>query len=80
LLQETLSWNPFSPPARLELAKLQAARGQWDRVVEEGEFVLRNAEQDEELLRSTHLLLARAYYRLNQPEKARRSRSWLESR
>jgi tetratricopeptide (TPR) repeat protein len=80
LLQETLSWNPFSPQARLELAKLQAARGQWDRVVEEGEFVLRNAEQDEELLRSTHLLLARAYYRLNQPEKARRSRSWLESR
>jgi tetratricopeptide (TPR) repeat protein len=80
LLQETLSWNPFSPQARLELAKLLAARGQWNKVVEEGEFVLRNAEEDEELLRSAHLLLARAYYRLNQPEKAQRSRSWLESR
>jgi tetratricopeptide (TPR) repeat protein len=80
LLQETLSWNPFSPQARLELARLLAARGQWNKVVEEGEFVLQNAEEDEELLRSAHILLARAYYRLNQPEKAQRSRSWLESR
>src|SRR5262245_31999525 len=54
LLQETLSWNPFSPQARVELAKLLAASGRWDRVVEEGEFVLRNAEEDEELLRSAH--------------------------
>lgn len=80
LLHETLSWNPFSPQARLELAKLLAARGQWDKVVEEGEFVLRNAGEDEELLRSTHTLLARAYYRLNQPEKAQRHKSWIESR
>jgi len=80
LLNETLSWNPFSPQARLELAKLLAVRGQWARVVEEGEFVLRNAAEDEELLRAAHLLLARAYYRLNQPEKARQHQAWIESR
>jgi len=79
LLHETLSWNPLSPLAHLERAKLLAARGQWDKVVEEGEFVLRNAGEDEELLRSAHLLLARAYYRLNQPEKAKWHRSWIES-
>ncbi len=79
LLREILSWNPLSPQAHVELAKLLAARGQWDKVVEEGEFVLRNAGEDEELLRSAHMLLARAYYRLNQPEKAQKHRSWLES-
>ncbi|MCI0347838.1 MAG: tetratricopeptide repeat protein, partial [Acidobacteriales bacterium] len=79
LLNETLNRNPFSPQARLELAKLLANRGQWARVVEEGEFVLQNAGEDEELLRAAHLLLARAYYRLNQPEKARRHQSWIES-
>lgn len=80
LLHEILNWNPLSPLARLELAKLLTQRGQWGKVVEVGEFVLRNAGEDEELLRSAHILLARAYYRLNQPEKARRSQSWLESR
>ncbi len=79
LLHEILSWNPLSPQAHVERAKLLAARGQWDKVVEEGEFVLRNAGEDEELLRSAHVLLARAYYHLNQPEKAQRHRSWLES-
>ncbi len=79
LVGEILSWNPLSPQAHVERAKLLAARGQWDKVVEEGEFVLRNAGEDEELLRSAHMLLARAYYRLNQPEKAQRHRSWLES-
>jgi len=79
LLNETLSWNPLSPQAHLERAKLLVARRQWDKVVEEGEFVLRNAGEDEELLRSAHLLLARAYLRLNQPEKARSHQSWLES-
>ncbi|MGH9842260.1 MAG: tetratricopeptide repeat protein [Blastocatellia bacterium] len=79
LLNETLSWNPLSPQAHLERAKLLVARRQWDKVVEEGEFVLRNAGEDEELLRSAHLLLARAYLRLNQPEKAQRHRSWIES-
>lgn len=79
LVNEALSWNPLSPPAHVERAKLLAARGQWDKVVGEGEFVLRNAGDDEELLRSAHLLLARAYLRLNQPEKAQRHRSWLES-
>ncbi len=80
LLRENLSWNPFSPQAHLELAKLLATRGQWARVAEEGEFVLRNAGEDEELLRAAHLLLARAYYRLNQPEKARQHQAWIESR
>ncbi|MGH9901385.1 MAG: tetratricopeptide repeat protein, partial [Pyrinomonadaceae bacterium] len=79
LLNEVLSLNPLSPRAHLERAKLLAARGQWQRVVEEGEFVLRNAGEDEELLRSAHLLMARAYLRLNQPEKAQRHRSWIES-
>lgn len=79
LLREILSWNPLSPQAHLERAKLLAARGQWDKVVEEGEFVLRNAGEDEELLRSAHVLLARAYLRLNQPEKARQHQSWIES-
>ena len=79
LLNETLSWNPLSPQAHLERGKLLVTRGQWDKVVEEGEFVLRNAGEDEELLRSAHMLLARAYYRLKQPEKAQLHRSWLES-
>ncbi|HWQ34470.1 MAG TPA: tetratricopeptide repeat protein [Blastocatellia bacterium] len=79
LLNETLSRNPFSPQAHLELAKLLAARGQWARVTEEGEFVVQNAGEDEELLRAAHLLLARAYLKLNQPEKARRHQAWIES-
>ncbi|MFN2515158.1 MAG: tetratricopeptide repeat protein [Pyrinomonadaceae bacterium] len=79
LLHEILRWNPLSPKAHVERAKLLAARGQWDMVIEEGEFVLRNAGEDEDLLRSAHVLLARAYYLLNQPEKAQRHRSWLES-
>jgi tetratricopeptide (TPR) repeat protein len=79
LLHEILSWNPLSPQVHLELAKLLAARGQWGKIVEEGEFVLRNAGEDEELLRSAHMLLARAYYHLNQPEKAQWHRSWIES-
>ena len=79
LLNEILSWNPLSPQAHLERAKLLAARGQWDQVVEDAEFALRNAGEDEELLRSAHVLLARAYLRLKQPEKAQRHRSWIES-
>jgi len=79
LLNETLGWNPLSPHAHLERAKLLVARRQWDKVVEEGEFVLRTAGEDEELLRSAHLLLARAYLHLNQPEKAQLHRAWLES-
>jgi tetratricopeptide (TPR) repeat protein len=80
LLNEILSWNPFSPQAHLELAKLLTQRGQWARVVEEGEFVLRNAGEDEQLLTAAHLLLARAYYRLKQPEKAQRHEAWIKSR
>jgi tetratricopeptide (TPR) repeat protein len=79
LLNEILRWNPLSPQAHLERAKLMAARGQWREVVEEGEFVLRGAGGDLELLAAAHALLARAYHRLNQPEKAQWHRSWLES-
>jgi tetratricopeptide (TPR) repeat protein len=80
ILHEALVRHPLSPQARLEWAILLAARGQWRRVVEEGEFVLRNAGDDEELLRAAHALLARAYYRLNQPEKAEWHRSQIETR
>ncbi|MGH9338988.1 MAG: tetratricopeptide repeat protein [Acidobacteriota bacterium] len=79
LLSQILSWNPLFPPARLERAKLLAARGQWDKVIEEGEFVLRSAGENTELLHAAHALLARAYYRLNQPEKAQWHRSRIES-
>jgi tetratricopeptide (TPR) repeat protein len=79
LLNEILRSNPLSPHAHLERAKLLAARGQWDKAVEEGEFALRNAEEDEELLRVAHALLVRGYRRLNQPEKAQVHQSWLES-
>lgn len=48
-------------------------------LLREGKFVLRNAGEDVELLRSAHTLLARAYLRLNQPEKAQRHRSWIEA-
>ncbi len=40
----------------MERAKLLAVRGQWDKTVEEREFVLRNGGEDEELLRSAHAL------------------------
>jgi tetratricopeptide (TPR) repeat protein len=79
LLDEVVRWNPLSPQARLERAKLLAARGSWEKVVEEGEFVLRGAGDDVETLRSAHLLLARAYLRLNRPEDARRHQEWISS-
>lgn len=79
LVEEVLRWSPFSPRAHLELAKLLAVRGQWERVVEAGEFALRNAGGDRELERSAHALLARAYLRMNKPEKAREHRAWIES-
>jgi tetratricopeptide (TPR) repeat protein len=79
LLGEVLVWNPLSPEAHAERAKLLAANGEWGKVVHEGEFVLRNAGKNVELMRAAHLLLARAYYRLNQPEKAQLHQSWLKS-
>jgi len=79
LLEEVVRWNPLSPQARLERAKLLAARGLWQKVVEEGEFVLKSAGDDTETLRSAHFLLARAYLRLNRPEEARRHREWISS-
>lgn len=79
LLNEVLGWNPLSPQAHLERAKLLTAGRQWERVVEEGEFVVRNAGEDDELLRAAHALLARAYLRLNRPEQARQHQVWIES-
>jgi tetratricopeptide (TPR) repeat protein len=79
LLNEVLSWNPLSPQAHLERAKLLVAHRAWDQVVNEGEFVLRNAGEDQELLRGAHMLLARAYLVLNQPEKAKLHQSWIDS-
>ncbi|HXH06823.1 MAG TPA: tetratricopeptide repeat protein [Vicinamibacterales bacterium] len=80
IVGEVIGWNPWLPEARAERARLLAARGDWTAVVAEGEFVLRHAEGNEALLRTAHHLLARAYYRLNQPEKAEIHRRWLESR
>ncbi|MDQ3256516.1 MAG: tetratricopeptide repeat protein, partial [Acidobacteriota bacterium] len=48
LLNEVLSLNPLSPQAHLERARMLVARRQWDKVIEEGEFVMRNAGEDEE--------------------------------
>lgn len=79
LLDEMLSWNPLSPQTHLERAKLFAARGRWEDVIEAGGFVLRNAGEEEELLRAAHVLLARAHINLKQPDKARPHRAWLES-
>jgi tetratricopeptide (TPR) repeat protein len=80
VLNEALGWNPWSPKARAERARLFASKGDWNHVVTEGEFVLRNAGEDDDLLRLAHFLLARAYYRLKQPDKAQVHRAWLESR
>lgn len=80
VLNEALGWNPWSPKARAERARLLASKGDWNHVVTEGEFVLRNAGEDDDLLRLAHFLLARAYYRLKQPDKAQVHRAWLESR
>ena len=79
LLDETISLNPLSLQAHLERAKLLAARGQWDKVIEAGEFVLRNAGEDEEMQRFARILLARAYLLSNQAEKARAHQVWIDS-
>ncbi len=79
VLRQVLSWNPLFPQARVERAKLLATNGEWQKVIEEGDFVLRNAGENQELLRAAHMLLARAYYRLKQPEKAQVHQAWLDS-
>jgi tetratricopeptide (TPR) repeat protein len=79
VLREALVWNPLSPEAHAERAKLLAASGDWGKVVDEGEFVLRTAGESMELARTAHLLLARAYYRLKQTQKAQLHESWLKS-
>ena len=78
LLRQVLAWNPLSPEAHAEKARLLANKREWEKAVEEGEFVLRTADDNQELLRLAHLLLARAYHALNQPDKAQLHQSWLE--
>ena len=72
LVDEVVGWNPWAPEARVEKARLLADAGKWPEVVVEGEFVLANAGGSRSLQRAAHLLLARAYYRMQQPEKPRR--------
>lgn len=79
LVDEIVGWNPWAPEARIERARMLADKGNWQDVITEGEFVLRAAADNRELLRVAHLLLARAYYRLDQPAKAQGHREWLES-
>ena len=79
LLDEVLGWNPWSPHARAEQARLLAERGDWPGVVREAEFVLRSAGENAKLLRAAHALLVRAYHRLGQPDKAQAHRAWLDS-
>lgn len=79
LIEEIVSLAPLSPHAHIERAKLLAARGRWDEAADAGEFVLLNAGEDAELLRAAHVLLARAYMRLNKPEKARSHQTWIDS-
>jgi tetratricopeptide (TPR) repeat protein len=79
LLRRVLAWNPLSPHAHLEEAKLLASANKWNEVVEEGQFILANGGEDKDLVRAAHFLLARAYHRLNQPEKARRHTSLMDA-
>ena len=79
LLDEIVAWSPWAPGTRVERAQLLAAEGRWDAVVAEGTFVLQHARGNPRLQRVAHLLLARAYFRLQQPDKARVHREWLEA-
>jgi tetratricopeptide (TPR) repeat protein len=78
VLNEVLAWNPWSPEARAERARLLADTGHWQQAIEEGSFVLRNAGENKALLRTAHALLARAYHGLEQPEKAQVHSAWLQ--
>jgi tetratricopeptide (TPR) repeat protein len=79
VLKETAAWNPWAPEVHVERARLLADEGRWTEVVEAGEFVLRNAGAAGDLERVAHHLLARAYTRLNDPEKAQVHRTWIEA-
>jgi tetratricopeptide (TPR) repeat protein len=79
LVDEIVGWHPWAPDARVEKARLLADAGRWQDVIVEAEFVLANAGSKRSLERVAHLLLARAYYRLNQPERAQVHKDWLES-
>jgi tetratricopeptide (TPR) repeat protein len=80
LVDEVVAWNPWAPEARVEKARLLADAGKWPEVVAEGEFVLANAGGGRSLERAAHLLLARAYYRMQQPDRALAHRTWLEAK
>lgn len=78
VVEEALRWAPFHAPARLERAKFLADDNRGYEVIREATFVVRNS-QDEELLRSAHYLLARAYHLVGDKAHARSEQSWLES-
>jgi hypothetical protein len=79
VVDEVIAWNPWTPEARLERARLLADHGRWQESIVEASFVLAHARDRKTLLAPAHLLLSRAYHRLGQPEKARAHREWLES-
>jgi tetratricopeptide (TPR) repeat protein len=79
LLAEIAGWSPWSPAVRLERARQHELAGAWARVLAEGEFVLRSAGDNLELRRGAHLLLAKAYHRLEQPDRAREHAEWLRT-
>ena len=79
LVDEVVGWNPWAPEARIEKARLLADAGRWPEVVVEGEFVLANTGGKRSLQRAAHALLARAYYRMQQQDKALAHRTWLEA-
>lgn len=78
VVEEALRWAPFDVPARLERAKFLADGDRSNQVIREATFVVRNSE-DEELLRSAHYLLVRAYHLAGDEVRARTEQSWLES-
>jgi len=78
VVEEALRWAPFHVPARLERAKFLADDNRWNEVIREATFVVRNSE-DENLLRSAHYLLSRAYHLAGDEVHAKTEQSWLES-
>jgi tetratricopeptide (TPR) repeat protein len=78
VVEEALRWAPFHVPARLERASLLADNNRWNEVIREATFVVRNTE-DENLLRSAHYLLSRAYHLAGDEVRSKNEQMWLKS-
>jgi len=78
VLEEALRWAPFHVPARLERASLLAGTNRWNEAIREATFVVRNTE-DENLLRSAHYLLSRAFHITGDEERSKSEQAWLKS-